>query len=152
MQVKILRLLQEKNFTPLGATEELCADVRLVLATNKNLEKEVMDGRFREDLFYRINVISIPLPSLRERPEDIPLLAHYFLENYSRLLEKKINKLSSYALKILSQYQFSRKCQGVGKHHRAIRGHGAVHHRVARKPGPGRLQGSDGLDQGARPR
>jgi two-component system response regulator PilR (NtrC family) len=106
MQVKLLRLLQEKRFTPLGATEEQGIDVRFVLATNKNLEKEVMDSRFREDLFYRINVISIHLPPLRERPEDIPLLANHFLENYSRLLGKKINKISSYALRILSQYSF----------------------------------------------
>jgi two-component system response regulator PilR (NtrC family) len=106
MQVKLLRLLQEKRFTPLGATEEQAVDVRFVLATNKNLEKEVMDGRFREDLFYRINVISVHLSPLRERPEDIPLLAAHFLENYSRVLDKKINKISSYALRILSQYSF----------------------------------------------
>lgn len=106
MQVKLLRLLQEKSFTPLGSTEERLVDIRFILATNKNLEKEVMEGRFREDLFYRINVVSIQLPSLRERPEDIPLLAHQFLENYSRSLGKKINKISSYALKVLSQYPF----------------------------------------------
>jgi len=106
MQVKLLRLLQEKSFTPLGSTEERLVDIRFILATNKNLEKEVMDGRFREDLFYRINVVSIQLPSLRERPEDIPLLAQQFLENYSRSLGKKINKISSYALKILNQYPF----------------------------------------------
>ncbi|HSO72224.1 MAG TPA: sigma-54 dependent transcriptional regulator, partial [Thermodesulfobacteriota bacterium] len=84
MQVKILRLLQEKSVTPLGGTDERLVDLRFILATNKNLEKEVMEGRFREDLFYRINVVSIQLPSLRERPEDIPLLAQQFLENYSR--------------------------------------------------------------------
>ena len=106
MQVKLLRLLQEKSFTPLGGTEERLVDIRFILATNRKLEKEVMEGRFREDLFYRINVISIQLPSLRERPEDIPLLAHQFLENYSRSLGKKINKISSYALKVLSQYPF----------------------------------------------
>jgi two-component system, NtrC family, response regulator PilR len=106
MQVKLLRLLQEKSFTPLGGTDERLVDIRFILATNRNLEKEVMEGRFREDLFYRINVISIQLPSLRERPEDIPLLAHQFLENYSRSLGKKINKISSYALKVLSQYPF----------------------------------------------
>jgi two-component system response regulator PilR (NtrC family) len=104
--VKLLRLLQEKSFTPLGGTDERLVDIRFILATNKNLEKEVMEGRFREDLFYRINVVSIQLPSLRERPEDIPLLAHHFLENYSRSLGKKINKISSYALKVLSQYPF----------------------------------------------
>ncbi len=72
----------------------------------EDLENEVMEKRFREDLFYRINVISIPLPPLRERPEDIPLLANFFLEKYSKILGKEIRKISSYALKILSQYHF----------------------------------------------
>jgi two-component system, NtrC family, response regulator PilR len=106
LQVKVLRLLQEKTFLPLGDTREHAVDVRLICATNKDLEDEVMEKRFREDLFYRINVISIPLPSLRERPEDIPLLANFFLEKYSKVLGKEIRKISSYALKILSQYHF----------------------------------------------
>jgi len=106
LQVKILRLLQEKTFLPLGETQEQSVDVRFICATNKNLEDEVMEKRFREDLFYRINVISIHLSPLRERSEDIPLLANYFLEKYSKLLGKEIRKISSYALKILSQYHF----------------------------------------------
>ena len=106
LQVKILRLLQEKSFLPLGETREHTVDVRLICASNKDLENEVMEKRFREDLFYRINVISIHLPPLRERPEDIPMLANFFLEKYSKILKKEIRKISSYALKILSQYHF----------------------------------------------
>lgn len=106
LQVKLLRLLQERLFIPLGDTHEHSVDVRVICATNRDLENEIMEKRFREDLFYRINVISIALPPLRERPQDIPLLAHYFLEKYSKVLGKEIRKLSSYALKILSQYHF----------------------------------------------
>jgi two-component system, NtrC family, response regulator PilR len=106
LQVKILRLLQEKTFLPLGERQERSADIRVICATNRDLEQEVMEKRFREDLFYRINVITIPLPPLRERPKDIPLLAHFFLEKYSRMLGKEIRKISSYALKILSEYHF----------------------------------------------
>jgi two-component system response regulator PilR (NtrC family) len=106
LQVKILRLLQERVFLPLGETQEKDVDVRFICATNRELENEVMEKRFREDLFFRINVISMVLPPLRERPEDIPLLAHFFLEKYSKILHKEIRKISSYALKILSQYHF----------------------------------------------
>ncbi len=106
LQVKILRLLQEKTFQPLGETHEQSVDVRVICATNKNLEDEVMAKQFREDLFYRINVISISLPPLRDRPEDIPLLANFFLEKYSKIGGKRIRKISSYALKILSEYHF----------------------------------------------
>jgi two-component system response regulator PilR (NtrC family) len=106
LQVKILRLLQEKTFLPLGERQERSADIRVICATNRDLEQEVMEKRFREDLFYRINVITIQMPPLRERPEDIPLLAQFFLEKYSRILDKEIRKISSYALKILSEYHF----------------------------------------------
>ncbi len=106
MQVKLLRLIQEKKYVPIGETRERSADVRFILATNKDLEQEIIEGRFRYDLFYRINVISIPIPPLRERPEDIPVLANFFLEKYSKTVGKQIRKISSYALKILSEYHF----------------------------------------------
>lgn len=106
LQVKILRLIQEKTFLPLGDTHEHTVDIRVVCATNRELENEVMEKRFREDLYYRINVISIQIPPLRERPEDIPALANFFMEKYSKILGKEIRKISSYALKILFQYHF----------------------------------------------
>ncbi|MDR0548131.1 MAG: sigma-54 dependent transcriptional regulator [Deltaproteobacteria bacterium] len=106
MQVKLLRFVQEKTYRPVGGSQELTADARFIAATNKNLETEIMAGRFREDLYYRLNVINIQLPSLRERPMDIPLLAHYFLEKYCHLQGKDVRKLSTYALDILKRYHF----------------------------------------------
>jgi two-component system response regulator PilR (NtrC family) len=106
LQVKLLRVVQEKAFKPVGAGEDINVDVRIITATNKVLEEEVIAGRFREDLFYRLNVIGIRMPSLRERKEDIRLLAHHFLEKYSREMSKGITKLSSYAIDLLNKYDF----------------------------------------------
>ena len=106
IQVKLLRVIQERAFTRIGETEERKVDVRFISATNKNLEEEVMDGGFREDLFFRLNVIEIPIPPLRERKGDLPLLAHHFLGKYSKELEKDIKKVSTYAMDILSKYPF----------------------------------------------
>jgi two-component system response regulator PilR (NtrC family) len=106
IQVKLLRVVQEKAFKPVGAGEDISVDVRIIAATNKVLEDEVIAGNFREDLFYRLNVIGIRLPPLRERKEDIRLLAHHFLEKYSREMGKEITKLSSYAVDLLQKYDF----------------------------------------------
>ena len=106
MQVKLLRVIQEKTFRPVGGGLEDKSDVRFISATNKSLENEIIAGRFREDLYYRLNVINIQLPPLRDRPDDIPLLAHFFLEKYSKALGKNLKKLSAYALDILSHYSF----------------------------------------------
>jgi two-component system response regulator PilR (NtrC family) len=94
MQVKLLRVLQERRFRRLGATDEVRADVRVIAATNQELPRLVADGRFREDLFYRINVIGLHLPPLRERLEDIPLLADHFLEKVSGHMEKPVRAIS----------------------------------------------------------
>ena len=96
-----MRVIQEKTFTRIGETQERTVDVRFISATNKSLEQEVMDGKFREDLFFRLNVIEIPMPPLREREGDLPLLAHHFSGKYSRELGKDIKKVSTYAMDIL---------------------------------------------------
>jgi two-component system response regulator PilR (NtrC family) len=106
VQVKLLRVVQEKAFKRVGETEDIQVDIRILSATNKNLEDEVIAGNFREDLFYRLNVVHIELPPLRERKEDLPLLAQHFLEKYSTEMNKSIHKLSSYALDMLSRYDF----------------------------------------------
>jgi two-component system response regulator PilR (NtrC family) len=106
IQVKLLRVVQEKAFKPVGETQDREVDIRILSATNKNLEDEVIAGRFREDLFYRLNVIRIDLPPLRDRKEDLPALAQHFLEESSRDMGKSIHKLSSYALDMLARYDF----------------------------------------------
>jgi DNA-binding NtrC family response regulator len=105
MQAKLLRVLQEKRFERVGGHETLEVDVRVVVATNKNLEKEVKEGRFREDLFYRLNVIKIDVPPLRERPEDIPLLITHFLNKYSRPGESP-KRMSPEAMERLLTYRW----------------------------------------------
>lgn len=106
LQVKLLRVVQEKSFKPVGGTREINVDVRIISATNIDLEEKVIRGEFREDLFYRLNVIHIRIPPLRERKTDIPLLAQHFLEKYSQESGKEIRNISSYALKVLLDYSF----------------------------------------------
>jgi two-component system response regulator PilR (NtrC family) len=106
MQVKLLRVLQDKEFKRVGGTEDIRVDVRIISATNKDLEEAVREKIFREDLFYRLNVIQIKLPSLRERREDISLLAMHFLRKYSEELNKKITGISPETLRILLDYDY----------------------------------------------
>jgi two-component system response regulator PilR (NtrC family) len=101
MQVKLLRVLQERKFRRVGGLEELTADIRVIAATNQELTRAVAEGRFREDLYYRINVIPIALPPLRERREDIPLLAEHFLDKYSEQMGKPITGISREAVEML---------------------------------------------------
>ena len=103
IQVKLLRVIQERTFTAVGGTEEKSVDVRFISATNKDLETEVIENRFREDLYFRLNVIQISMPPLRDREGDLPLLAQRFLEKYSAELGKDVKKISAYALDILQQ-------------------------------------------------
>ncbi|MEW5994893.1 MAG: sigma 54-interacting transcriptional regulator [Candidatus Zixiibacteriota bacterium] len=106
MQVKLLRVLQEKVYEPLGGTRSVEADVRIVAASNRRLEELVSKGRFREDLFYRINVIKIVIPPLRDRKEDIPLLVDHLIEKFNRLRDANIAGISPPALKLLMEYNF----------------------------------------------
>jgi len=106
IQVKLLRAVQEKVFKPVGGNEDIVVDIRIISATNKTLEKEVISGNFREDLFYRLNVIEIKVPPLRERKADLRTLAQHFLEKYTKEMGKEISKFSSYALDLLTKYDF----------------------------------------------
>ena len=106
MQVKLLRVLQERTFRRVGGTEETPADIRIIAATNRDLGQMVEEGRFREDLYYRINVIPLHLPPLRERQEDIPLLAEHFVARFAQQLGKPVQGLSSESLELLQRYHW----------------------------------------------
>src|SRR4026207_1002314 len=106
MQVKLLRVLQERRFRRVGGLEEVQADIRVIAATNQDLGKAVAGGRFRQAWFYRINVIPIGLPPLRDRREDIPLLAEHFLAKYREQMGKEIAAISHQALELLRQYDW----------------------------------------------
>jgi len=106
MQVKLLRVIQEGTFKRVGGTEDITVDVRVISATNKNLEQEVKAGRFREDLFYRMNVIQITCPPLRERKEDIPMLSGHFLDKFSKILGMNVKKISNEAMDVLKRYHY----------------------------------------------
>ncbi|TET37707.1 MAG: sigma-54-dependent Fis family transcriptional regulator [Planctomycetota bacterium] len=105
-QVKLLRVLEERRFMPLGSTEEQAVDVRFITATNRNLPDLVASGDFREDLYYRLNVIPIEVPSLRERKDDIPLLAGHFLRRHSSAMRKDVVNISESAMKTLLSYDW----------------------------------------------
>jgi two-component system response regulator HydG len=105
-QAKILRVLQEREFEPVGSTQTIKVDTRIIAATNKNLEKEVEEGRFREDLYYRINVVSLQVPPLRERREDIPLLADFFLKRYAQKNNRAIHGFTPRAVDLLMRYDW----------------------------------------------
>ena len=106
MQVKLYRVLQEGKVRPIGSTEESDVDVRIIAATNKDFEKEIAEGRFREDLYYRLSVIPIQVPALRERRDDIPLLARHFLESFRKTMEKPIEAISPEAMTRLESYDW----------------------------------------------
>ena len=107
MQVKLLRVLQERKIKAVGDVRETSVDVRVIAATNRDLATEVRAGRFREDLYYRLNVICIELPPLRDRPTDIPLLAHFFMRKYSKAFDKHIAEITPDAIQCLLRYDYS---------------------------------------------
>ena len=106
LQIRLLRVLQEKTYEPLGATESIKSNVRIVTATNKNLKTLVKKGLFREDLYYRLNVVSIQLPTLKERKEDIPLLIDHFINRFNKLKNKNVTGISDEVLTILMNHDF----------------------------------------------
>ncbi|MBO9666372.1 MAG: sigma-54-dependent Fis family transcriptional regulator, partial [Bdellovibrio sp.] len=106
IQVKLLRAIQERIIRRVGATEDVKVEVRIIAATNRNLEEMVQKGTFRQDLFYRLNVINIKTPGLRERRDDIPLLANHFLKKYNERLNKNIGAISTEAMEILKKYDY----------------------------------------------
>jgi two-component system response regulator PilR (NtrC family) len=106
MQVKLYRVLQEGKVRPIGSTEEIDVDVRVIAATNKDLEKEIAEGRFREDLYYRLNVIPVHIPALRDRREDITLLARAFLERFSKSMGKPTEGIEPEAMRRLESYDW----------------------------------------------
>lgn len=106
IQVKLLRAIQERIIRRVGATDDMKVDVRIIAATNRNLEDMVAKGTFRQDLFYRLNVINIKSPALRDRAEDIPLLAQHFLKKYNERLGKNISSISTEAMDILKKYNY----------------------------------------------
>jgi len=106
LQVKLLRAIQDKSIRRVGGTGDRRVDVRIIAATNRRLEEEVASGRFREDLYYRLNVIEIELPPLRERVDDVPLLLHHFVEKYASELGRAIRGVTDEVLEILSRYPF----------------------------------------------
>jgi len=105
-QVNLLRVIQEREVKPIGSNQMIQFDTRIIAATNKDLEKEVEKGEFREDLFYRLNVVEIPLPTLQERKDDIPLLAHHFLKKYSRELNRPVKGITSDAMGALISFEW----------------------------------------------
>ena len=106
LQVKLLRILQEQEFERVGGTKTIKCDIRVIAATNRDLDKLVQDGQFREDLYYRLKVIPIVIPPLRERRSDIPLLIHHFMENISKSKKKKIKGMSKEIVKAFMEYDW----------------------------------------------
>jgi transcriptional regulator with PAS, ATPase and Fis domain len=106
IQVKLLRVLEEREFQRVGDTRTIRVDIRLIAATNKDLRREVREGRFRDDLYYRLNVFPIELPSLRDRTEDLPLLVNHFIEKFNHQMGRRVRGISGEALNALYVYHW----------------------------------------------
>jgi len=125
LQVKLLRVLQDKSFTPIGGSRPVKVDVRVISATNRDLRKELDEGRFREDLFYRLNVVQMVMPPLRTRKDDIPALAHYFLRKFADSHARRVEEISSGALLQLMNYSYPgniRELENIVEHAVAVAG------------------------------
>lgn len=129
LQVKLLRVLQERCFEPVGSTKTISSNVRVIAATNLDLELAVEDGRFREDLFYRLNVIPIRIPALRERKADIPLLIHHFMQTFNRTRGRSLNGVTNDAMALLTNYAWPgniRELENLIERLSILKGHGVV--------------------------
>lgn len=129
LQVKLLRVLQERSFEPVGSTKTVAVNVRVIAATNKNLEDQVAQGKFREDLFYRLNVIPISLPALRERRTDIPLLFAHFMDHFNKSKSRKLTGVSSDAMDCLAHYPWPgniRELENLVERLAILKGHGQI--------------------------
>ena len=147
LQVKLLRVLQERQFEPVGSTKTFDCNVRVIAATNINLEKAVQEGRFREDLFYRLNVIPITIPALRERPSDIPLLLQYFMEGFNKDKNRQITGISAEAMDLLFHYAWPgniRELENLVERIAILKGTG----RIEASDLPERYQKRDGISMG----
>ena len=116
-QVKLLRFLQDREYRPLGCSRSITADIRIIAATNADLRQQVQSKRFREDLYYRLNIVTLCLPPLRERPEDISLLADHFLRRYAHHYGRDVAPACSSRTAQACRIPLAGKCSGVGKHH-----------------------------------
>ena len=121
MQAKLLRVLQEREFEPLGAERTQRVDVRVIAATNRDLKQMVSDGRFQEDLYYRLNVIPIEMPPLRERRDDIPTLIDHFVEKHRQRTGKRIDGVDAGVVEALEPLRLAGQRARTGEHHRARR-------------------------------
>ena len=130
LQVKLLRVLQDRTFEPVGSSKPVTVNVRVIAATNQNLEAAIRDGRFREDLYYRLNVIPLEVPPLRERREDIPMLAQYFLDVMNQERGTKIDSISDDAMERLCGYEWPgnvRELENLMERLTVLRGEGEIH-------------------------
>ena len=136
LQAKLLRFLEEKTFKRVGGSVDLRVDVRVIAATNRNLQEEVRQGRFREDLFYRLNVLPIVLPPLRERGEDIPRLVHFYIDSYNTEFKKRVRGIHPEAMTVPRSLCVAREHPGAAQRHRAgDAACGRRHARPCRLPG-----------------
>ncbi len=129
LQVKLLRVLQERRFEPVGSAKTIHSDVRVIAATNIDLEKAVEEGKFREDLYYRLNVIPIRIPALRERQGDIPLLFHHFIQEFNRSRGRNLSGITPEALDVLLSYSWPgniRELENLVERIAILKGHGLV--------------------------
>ncbi|MFC1631472.1 sigma-54 interaction domain-containing protein, partial [Candidatus Omnitrophota bacterium] len=147
IQAKMLRVLEQQEITRVGGAKTIAIDVRVVAATNRDLKKAIQEGSFREDLYYRLNVVPITLPTLRERKEDIPLLANYFLDKYSKELNSKVKAISPEAQEVLDSYPWPgnvRELENIIERVLTL----ATHSNILPEDLPGDLRaGNQGADQ-----